>query len=50
MLVFLGVVRERHRDHVDQRHDIEDQDTETRQRHQSDVQVAVEEIDDVFLE
>ena len=41
MLVFLGIGRKRHRDHVGQRHDVEDQDANARQRHQGDVEVAV---------
>ena len=44
MLAFFGIRRESHRDHVDQRNDIEYQNTDAGKRHQGDMKVAVEQI------
>ena len=44
MLVLLGIRRERHRDHVDQRDDIKDQNADAGKCHQRNMKVPVEQV------
>ena len=50
MLVFLGIGRKGHRDHVYKRNDVKDENAKARQRHQGDMKVSVKQCRDVFFE
>ena len=50
MIIFLGIGGEGHADHVNQRHNIEYQNTDAWQRHQGDVQVLIKERPDILSE